>query len=125
MYSLTKNCMIVPKSLHFYCMVILYGKTVWCFCMVIFHRTDACPSPSAPSPHSLLTHLPPPPPVLVLVSVSDLVLIFVLILVLVLVLVLSWSLSWFCLGLRLGLGLGLRLPQEDRIKMTVCLVLYK
>ena len=26
-------------------MIILYGKTVWCFCMVIFHNTDACPSP--------------------------------------------------------------------------------
>jgi hypothetical protein len=43
-----------------YHMIILYGKTVWCCCMVIFHSADACPSPSAPSPHSLLTHLPPP-----------------------------------------------------------------
>jgi hypothetical protein len=55
----------------FYRMIILYGKTVWCFCMVIFHCTDACPSPS---PHSLLTHLPPPSLVLVLVSVLVLVL---------------------------------------------------
>ena len=32
--SLSENCMISTKSVQFYCMVILYGKTVWSNCMV-------------------------------------------------------------------------------------------